>query len=420
MIRSSWIACALVGLFACGDAAAKDDKKPSARAGASAEPRPVQLVSATSLPLEGRIVIAGTLAAQDAVIVRSKVAGRLASIDVDIGTKVTTGQVLAQVELVDYRLRVEQAAAALAQAKALLGLAPESDKGDVVVDDTTGVREALATMAEARANFERSQTLVEKKLIGRADFDTANATFLRAQSGVQRAREEVYNRLALLSQRKAELAIARRALADASIRSPIDGVVQMRSAGPGEFLAQGAAVATVVRVDPLRLRVDVPERDAVRVEVGQTVSARIDEKERVYEGKVARISPMLNDQNRTLVVEASIPNGDFELRPGSFARATISLGRGAPAITVPSSSLVVFAGIEKVLLVEDGKAVERQVKTGRRVEGLVEIVSGVKDGETVVREPGTLQQGQPVVVRGETMPARALIDSASERDTRIQ
>jgi RND family efflux transporter MFP subunit len=365
------------------------------RAPAKLEPRKVELARVESALLGEQLEIAGSLAAQDEVAVRTKVAGRLASLAVDLGSRVEAKQPIAQIEPVDYRLRVAQAEAALAQARALLGLSPSASSDAVEVDQTTGVRQAQATLVEQRANYERALQLLDKKLIGRAEFESNHAASLRAESDVQRAREEVYGRLALLEQRKAELGMARQQLADTTLRSPLDGVVQLRSASAGEFLAQGAAVVTVVRVDPLRLRVAVPERDAARVAVGQPVQVQVDEGH--YTGKVARLSPALDAQNRTLVIEAELPNPGH-LRPGSFARATIELGQGEPALAIPDSALIVFAGIEKVLVVEEGKAVEKRIETGRHVASVIEVTQGLALGDQVVRVPGSLQHGEPVQV----------------------
>ena len=408
-----WVMCA--ALLGC-NAAAKEQKPNDPQS----TPRKVELVRVESVPMDERIVIAGTLAAQDEVTVKSKVAGRLSVIDVDLGSVLKTGQRIAQIEPVDYRLRVEQASAALGQAKAALGIGPDEDRSDIAIEQTTGVREATATFEEARANFERAKTLVEKKLIGRADFDTANAAFLRAQSEVQRAREEVYGRLALLKQRKAELGLARQQLEEATIRSPLDGVVQVRHASAGEFLAQGADVATVVRIDPLRMRVEVPEREAVKVALDQRVSVHVDERSETFSGRVARLSPMLSQLNRTLMVEAEIPNRDGSLRPGTFARAEIALGQSEPVLTVPKQALVVFAGIQKVIAVEGGTAVEKPVETGRSTGALVEVTKGLDGVDAVVLAPGTLQQGQPVEVTGIKRATRAAALGTPRGDSRVE
>ena len=402
-------------LLSCG----KAQKSGAGQGGADAGGvRKVEIARARTVSMDEQVAIAGTLGAHDEVVVKSKVAGRLSSIDVDLGTPVKAGQQIAQIEPVDYRLRVEQAGAMLAQAKASLGLAPDEDRSDIALDENSGVRQARATLDEARANFERSQTLVDKKLIGRADFDSARATLVRAESEAQRAREQVYGLMAVLKQRKAELALARQQLADATIRSPLDGIVQVRHASAGEFLAQGSDVATVVRIDPLRLRVDVPERDATRIAAGQPVSLAIDGSERTYAGRIARISPVLNQQNRTLVVEAEIPN-DGELKPGSFARATIALGASKPVVAIPLRALVVFAGIEKVITIDQGQAVEKPIKTGRRANDLVEVTEGLAPDEAVVIDPGTLQQGERVVVTGEAASSRAAL-GGPERGPRVE
>lgn len=420
MIDTRWcygmFLCALLCAAGCEAGKSSASGKPQvAASGPQAAPsKPVQLVAASLATLDEQIEIAGSLAAQDEVTVRSKVAGRLASISVDLGTAVRAGQAIAQLEPVDYRLRVDQALAALAQAKALLGLRPDVDDTTVAVDDMTGVRQARATLEEARASFTRAQQLLDKKMIARADYDAANASALRAESDVQRAREEVYNRMAVLKQRTAEVALARQQLSDTTIRSPLDGVVQMRATTAGEFLAVGAAIATVVSIDPLRLRVEIPEREAARVLLGQSVEVRLDGNDKTYTGKIARLSPMLNRQNRTLAVEAELPNPG-ELRPGSFARATIALGAGAPVVAVPDSAIVTFAGIEKVIVVEHGKAVEKKIETGRRSRGLVEVLRGITQDQLVVRVPGTLQQGQGVVLSEERAGENAAVDGQRPR-----
>jgi HlyD family secretion protein len=414
LARVSAIVC--IAAFGCAKESAPRAGAPAASDAAA--PRRVEIARAVSVTMGQEVLIAGTLAAQDDVVVKSKVAGRLQSIDVDLGSVVANAQPIARIEPVDYQLRVEQALAMLAQAKASLGLAPEDDRSNVVIEENSGVRQAQATLEEARGNYERSQTLVEKKLIGRAEFDTARATLARAESEAARAKEQVYQLLAVLKQRKAELALAKQQLGDTTIRSPLDGIVQVRHASAGEFLAQGADVATVVRIDPLRLRVDVPERDAARIAVGQEVSVRVDESDKRYRGRIARLSPVLDVQNRTLVVEAEIPNPG-ELKPGSFARARIALGEGAPVVAIPQRALVVFAGIEKVVGIEQGRAIEKPIRTGRRSGELVEVLEGLEPGTSVVLDPGTLQQGQPVQVSGERTISSAALGTG-ERESRVE
>lgn len=384
-------------LIACGAAeAAEQLRKPRG----DAKPRDVQVARVEQRGLERSIEVSGTLAADERVTVGVEVAGKLASISVDLGSAVTRGQAIAQIEPTDYQLRAEQAASALGQARAQLGLAPDGDDSTVEPAQTSLVRQAQASFDEARANLERARSLVAQKMIAQADFDTAQAAFLRAESALTAARDEIRNRQAGLRQRSFELRSARQQLADAVVRAPLDGIVQERHVLAGEYLSAGSPVATIVRVNPLRLRVAVPERDAAQVRAGQRVRVRLDGEDGVvHEGKVVRLAPALDEQNRSLTVEAEIPNPG-SLRPGSFARAEIVVDGASEVPVVPANAVVTFAGIDKVLTIEKGKAVEKEIRIGRRSESWVEVLSGIAAGETVVVDPGNLQQGQPVRVTG--------------------
>ncbi|MEY4509025.1 MAG: hypothetical protein RLZZ450_1147 [Pseudomonadota bacterium] len=166
----------------------------------------------------------------------------------------------------------------------------------------------------------------------------------------------------------------------------------------------------MVDVDPLRLRMEIPDRVASQVAIGdrvRVVSSPVrpgapigTAQDQPRDGKVARMAPVVDDQNRTLTVEAEIPN-DPLLRPGAFVRAEIELRHSTRALMVPSQAVVVFAGLEKVLRVEDGKALETVVVTGRKHDGLTELQTGLEPGVPVILEPATLQSGDEVdVVEG--------------------
>jgi RND family efflux transporter MFP subunit len=293
---------------------------------------------------------------------------------------------------------VRQAEAALQQARARLGLAQEGTDDRVDVAQTPLVRQAQATLDEARRNRHRLVSLWDRQLIARAELDAASAALQVAEGRYQDAIEEVRNRQAVLAERRSELAMARQQLLDSELKSPIDGAVRQRHASAGEYLAAGSPVVTVIRVHPLRLRLAVPERVASGVRLGQSVQVRVAGDTDVYQGKIARLSPAINEQDRTLLVEAEVPNEDGRLRPGAFAEAEVVVAAAEPAIFVPAASIVTFAGIEKVLVVQDGQSVEKRVQTGRRLGDRVEIVAGLKSDELVVVEPGNLVGGQPVTV----------------------
>lgn len=349
--------------------------------------------------LERTIAATGTLRAVDRTPVAVKVPGRLVEMAVDLGTEVREGQLLARVESTDYELRLQQVEAALGQARARVGLDPEGDDDAVDVEASTRVREARAVLDEAEANRDRIRALSNQGILSTAELERAQSEYKVAASRFDEALEEARIRMAQLKQRRAEYEMARQQLADTRLVSPFAGAVQERRANLGEYLSEGAAVVVVVRMDPLRLQMEVAERDSVRVRVGQEVRLRVEGEDTVHVGRVLRMSPAILEGSRTLVVEADVP-ARGRLRPGSFARAEVVTQSEVPGWTVSREALVVFAGVEKVFVVEDGQAVERVVRTGDRGDGWVEVVEGLKEGDRVVLRPGRLQSGQPVEVSG--------------------
>ena len=219
-----------------------------------------------------------------------------------------------------------------------------------------------------------------------------------ALNRLQDAGEEIHNRQAVLAQRRSELDMARQQLTDTSIYAPFDGAIQEKRASVGEFLAAGAPLATIVRMDPLRLRAEVSEREVPHIRVGQTVRVTTEGDPNIYTGRIARLSPTITPQNRTLMIEAEVNNRERLLRPGSFARAEIVTDDRNRSLMVPTGAITTFAGVDKVLVVKDGKAVEKPITTGRRTAEWTEVVGGLTAGEAVVIEPGNLQSGQAVAV----------------------
>jgi RND family efflux transporter MFP subunit len=369
-----------------------------AETGPSGPPRAVRVVPAAETSVARTVAATGTLAADEQFVLGTKVVGRLAEISVDLGTLVKQGQPIARIDVKDYQHRLDQAIAALKQARVRLGLPADGDDDRVDITQTAVVRQAKAQLDQAQLNRDRMARLWDQQLVARAELDTAVSAFQVADGRYQDALEEVQNRQGFLLQRRSEVDLARQQLADTAIVSPIDGAVMERQASVGQYLAAGAPVVTLVRLDPLRLRLLVPEREAASVRRGQPVRVTVEGDSAVYPGTVARLSPAIAEQNRTLLIEAEVPNTASRLRPGSFAKAEVVVQADERIVTVPATALVTFAGVEKVLTVRDGKSEELRVTTGRRLGDLIEVVSGVKAGQPVVDPAGNLTGGQAVTV----------------------
>jgi RND family efflux transporter MFP subunit len=386
----------IAALMGCGDdsgasANAQESKRDQA-------PKRVQTARVEERQLGSSVLVNGTLDAYDRATVGTKVAGRLQSLAVDLGSRVRAGQLVARIDPTDYNIRLTQAEAGLAQARVRLGLPPQGGSDSVDASDTPPVREARAVLEEARASRERYAALLKDGVISKADFDQVLSQSRVAESRYQESLEEIRNRQAVATQRRAEVALARQQLADTAIYAAFDGVVQQRIASLGEYLAAGAPVVEIVKINPLRFRAEVPEREAMNIRIGQSVQLAVDGAPGQFTGRVTRLSPTITERTRVLQMEADIPNNGA-LRAGSFARATIVTDTTATSLAIPSEALVTFAGIEKVVVVEKGKTKEKPVTTGRRTGAYIEVLGGVEAGDEVILNPGNMRPGQAVVSR---------------------
>src|SRR5256712_6090108 len=316
-----------------GKAASPDSKSP---------PRQVKTARVIEMPVGETVTVNGTLAAYDHTTVSVKVPGRLETISIDLGSVVHKGQAIAQLEQQDYKLRVEQAEAALAQSRARLGLSPDGADDRVTSEETGTVRQAKAVLDDAKLKRDRASKLAEQGVIPHAEYDTVDSEYKVALSRYQDAIEEIRNRQGLLAQRRSELALAKQQLADTVVYSPMEGVVQEKKTSVGEYLAAGAPVVDIVRINPLRLRVEVPERESHNIRNGQSVRVTVEGDPNSYLGYVKRLSPTIGEQNRVLVVEADVPNNG-SLRPGAFVRAEIVTNQTNTAVTGPKQALNYFS-----------------------------------------------------------------------------
>jgi RND family efflux transporter MFP subunit len=359
--------CALM-LSSCG----KGDKANSTQTNVA--PRVVHVVMAELRPMERTLPVVGTLSAFDEATVAAQVAGQIEQYRADLGDRMAAGQELALIDTTAYEALTRQSAANLAKAR--------------------------ASATNAAQNLKRVQELQKDRIASSSDLDQAFAEAAQAQAEVKAA--------------EAADAIAQLNLERSRVKAPFDGAIAERIASLGEYVAVGAPIARLVKTDPLRLRLEIPERDSILVRAGQEVRIRVEGDTNVYTGRLTRVAPAIRENNRMLPVEADIP-AQGGLRPGLFARVEILINADEKAVSVPANTLVTFAGLEKVVTVKDGKAFEQTVKTGRRGEGWVEIISGLIAGQPVVLDPAGLRTGQPVTVTKAPPESAGVVTSAPVR-----
>lgn len=333
------------------------------------------------------IAATGELIAEDQATLRVKVAGRVARLNVDLGSRVEAGDIIGELEKEDYDLKLRQMEAAVEQSRARLGLAP-TDSDDVSPANTAIVRQAAASLKEATLIGQNVAALFKQGIASNVDYQKSLVTLQAAEARHQAAVEEVIRTKAEILQRRTEVALAKQQLSDTVIRAPFRGAITQRIATLGEFLAVNSPVAVLVRWHPLRVRLQVPERQAFKVRAGQRIDLVLEGQESPRPGRVMRMSPAMEAQNRSLVIEGEMPNEDARLKAGAFVEATITVDPNARGLAVPQNSVLSFAGVERAFVVAEGALAERIVKLGRKLgDGRVVIADGLQEGENVVTNP---------------------------------
>jgi RND family efflux transporter MFP subunit len=368
---------------ACANSQAKDGAGVASNAQPAAAPTPIDVTTAPAVTrnLQRDVEVVGSFAADEEVVVSAQAAGELSQINVDFGGYVSQGQILATIDQRDAKLKVEQAEATLKQTLARLGM-KDGEKFDP--NQNADVRVAKSQLDWAKLELDRSVKLIEKGDIPRSSYDEKMTNHNLAQARYQAALDSVSQQLAAVEQQKASLALSKKALTDTVVRSPISGAVKEKHVSRGAYLTVNGKIVTLVKINPLRLRADIPESSAAAVRTGQTINVTVDAfPGRRFTGRVVRIGPSLDEKTRALTVEAEVANSGNLLRPGMFAKSRLITSANAPAVMVPQRAVASAAGLSKVFVIENGKAVERIVKTGAIDGDLIEITEGVKDGDII-------------------------------------
>jgi membrane fusion protein (multidrug efflux system) len=309
------------------------------------------------------ISFSGSLSPVVQTAVKSKVPGEVMRVLVREGEAVKDGQLLAQIETTDLQSRLDAQAAALEEAKARLKIAEK--------------------------NRENSQQLLRQKFISQNAYDTTESTHEAAAATVR--------------SQEAQVRIARKALDDAAVRAPIDGVVASRTVHAGEKVGVDQALFTLVDLGRMEIEAPAPASEIPSVRVGQAVGFRVDGfGERDFEGRVERINPTAQPGSRAIMLYISVRNTDGALRGGMFAKGAIVLDRSQPAAVIPATALREESGQPYVFTIENGKIARRAVKVGttQAHDGTVEIVSGLEPGVNVVAaKVSGLKAGAPAKLK---------------------
>jgi RND family efflux transporter MFP subunit len=367
---------------------------------AAAKPEPIVV---TVVPVESRTIdrylrVTGSLLADEQAEVSAETTGRIVETPVERGARVERGALLVRISSSETAAQLQEAEANAGQIEARLGLSPGQAFDSMRVPD---VMNAKASLEWAEAEFSRIGSLLAQKVVSQSEYDQRRTQVEASRQQYQVARNVAAQQYRSLEAARARVALARKSVADTSIRAPFSGLVAERVVSVGDYVAKGARVATVVRIDPMRIELTVPEQSISLVKVGQPVRLTVD----AYSGEefpatIRFVSPSLKADQRALTVEAIAPNRDGRLKPGLFATALVQQPASSPALLVPSTAIETVAGTSRVFVVAGDKAEERIVTLGEAVGKQVEITSGVTKADRVVAEAkGRVIDGALVAVR---------------------
>jgi len=391
------VALAVALTSACDTAKGESPAKTAAPAAIS-----VSVAAATEQPITRFLKVTGTLAAEEEAEVAAEIQGRVIATPVERGTRVAQGADLIRVSPAEAQAQAAEAEANAAQLERRLGLGgtevrqgvsgdPEErrqgvpgDNAEFETDRVPEVANARAQLTLATGEFDRAKMLFDKQLLSKSDFDQKSAQAEVARRQFEIARNGAMQQYQGLLAARARVMLAKKALADTIVKAPFAGVVGQRLVSVGDYVQRGTKVASVLRTNPLRVQLTVPEQYSAGVAVGRSVSFEVDASPgQKFTGQVRYVSPALEANSRTLVVEAVVPNDSGALKPGAFATALIEQANRSPGVLTPAAAVRTVAGTSRVFVVAGDKAEERIVTIGQPLGDLVEITSGLKAGEKI-------------------------------------
>ncbi len=341
----------------------------------------VSAVAATERPIARFIRATGSLMAEEQADVAAETAGRVVSAGIERGTPIAQGAELIRLSATETEAQLKEAEANAGQIEARLGITAGTAFD---VNAVPEVQNAKAGADLAQAEFARIKSLLDQRVVSQSEYDQRRTQAEAARQQHEAAKNGAAQQYQALQAARARVSLARKAFTDTVVRAPFNGVVAQRLVTVGDYVTKGMKVAIVVRVNPLRVQLTVPEQAVSSMAVGQPVTFEVDAYPgRRFEGRVKYVSPALQADQRALTVEALVPNPDGVLKPGLFATARIEQPGRTPGVLVPTASVQMTSGTSRVYVVVGDHVEERIVTTGEAVGDLVEITKGLKAGERV-------------------------------------
>jgi membrane fusion protein, multidrug efflux system len=327
---------------------------------AGRQPMTVELASARRSAIAQQVTVVGNLIGEATVSVAPRTAGRLQSVTVKLGDRVSRGQRIAQIEDFDIQEQVKQAVAAAEVSAAT-------------------IRQREADLKRSETNLARSKSLFDRQLLPRQTLDDNESTYQASLAQLDLARAQN-------AQSKARLDELKITLGNTIITSPVTGFVSKRTVDPGAFVSQNAPIVEVVDISTVRLVANIVEKDLRQLKIGDAAHVEVDAfPGEEFIGRIARVSPILDPATRTAPIEIEIPNPSSRLKPGMYARVSITVDTKKEALVVPITALVDLGGRRGVFQpLPDNTAAFRVVQVGVETGDAAEIITGLQDGDRVI------------------------------------
>ncbi len=386
---------AALGLAGCSSREEGTAKAASRPAG----PIGVRTAVAQERTVERAILVTGSLLPDDTTTISCEVAGRVAKLHFDFGQTVRKGQVMAELDKLELTLQLDRVKAALEQAMARIGMDRETMKEP---DSTPMMRQARAQMEDALSKYENAKKLVKTGDIAQERFNEIEKMYLARKAAYEATQDDLRTQLALIRSLRAEVGLAEKRLRDATVVAPMDGIVQARHVAEGQYVRDNAAMYTLVKSWPLRLRVEIPEPAVGLAKVGSTLVFTTSAAPGAeFRATIRTLNPSLDPRSRTLTAEARIETRDERLKPGSFVQVKLVTDPAYRVVSIPRAAVYTVAGLNKFFTIENGKAVEHRIPEILGGNGYVEIPPGIIEaGATVaVSSVPMLSDGAAVTVR---------------------